>query len=396
MGCRPMHRCGGGRCERMNHTSRIVNIAAAALVTLAGGTAALGQNSDAGAPGGGSLGGVRAPMAPRISGLGGVRAEIPPATGVSRGGSLLNRTGTLLPPAPPVYRPGPGPRPRYPVQIPTARPDLDGQPIHVGPGYVARPPQITDSTGVVIDGHARGDHWNLRFHLGSGYTYSPWWRPWTYPTYRYDDYYGYGGYYGRWWYPWTNYSYGYSTPLVYGPVDPYVLTGVSPAAVYAAAYNAQTAQQQAQPAREPTPLEKADAMLMYGDSKGAIDAYRRYLDAVPDDAPVMRSLAVALLDQKRFDEAVAVLAMAYEKQPRLARTPIDPALFGDAAGLRRRLNAAVTYANRVNSGSAWLLVAALMQCEGREDVALRIVERARAAGLADPIAVQMADVLKRK
>ena len=343
------------------------------------------------------MGGVRAPMAPRMS-LGGVRAQVPSPIGISRKGTLLNRNGSLLPPAPRVDRGGYGygPRPR-PHTIPTGRPDIDGRPIHVGPGYVGNPGHINNDTGVVIDGKAHGDHWNLKFHLGSGYTYSPWYRPWQYPNYGWDDCY-YRPNYSYWNYPWLNWGYGYnsyySTPIVTGPVDPYVMTGVNPAAVYAAAYNAQAAQQ-AQPQREPTPLEKADAMLMYGETKAASEAYRKYLEDAPDDAAAMRSLAIALLDLRRFDEAVAVMAMAYEKQPRLARTPIDPALFGGPSGLRSRVNAAVTYANRVNSGSAWLMVAALMQSEGRDEVAVRMIERAKLAGLSDLIASQMADVLKK-
>lgn len=366
---------------------------AAIVASLVCGAAALAQPSE-------STGGVRAPLAPRMS-LGGVKSQAPGPTGVGRGGTLLNRTGTLLPPSPPrspspspsPYRPGhsAGPRPTY--AIPTARPDLDGRPIHIGPGYVANPGNISSSTGVVIDANARGDHWNLKFHLGSGYTYSPWWKPWQCPTYRWNDCY-YPGSYCNWWYPYSSYSsYSYYTPIVYGQPDPYVLTGVNPAAVYAAAYNAQMQTAQQPPQREPTELEKADAMLMYGESKAAAQAYRKYLEAVPDDAAAMRSLAIALLGQRRFDEAVAVMAMAYDKQPRLARTPIDAALFGDAASLRRQLNSAVTYANRVNSGSAWLLVAALMQAEGREDVAARIAARAREAGLSEPIATELADVL---
>lgn len=370
------------------HATRV-----AAVVLLAAAGTASAQHR--GGPQGGGHGGPHAaPATPPSTVSYGVKAKIPGPIGISRKGTLLNRTGTLLPPPPPtVSRPGGiGPRPRPTYTIPTARPDTDGRPIHVGPGYVGSPGEITSGTGVVVDGHARGDHWNLKFHLGSGYTYSPWWKPWHTPTYRWNDCY-YPGY-SSWWYPYYGYSsYSYSTPLVYGQPDPYVIYGVNPAAVYAAALQAQSSQA-AQPAREPTALERADALLMYGDSKAAVEAYRKYLEDVPDDAAAMRSLAIGLLGVRRFDEAVAVMAMAYEKQPRLARTPIDPALFGDSGGLRRQLNSAVAYANRVNSGSAWLLVAALMQAEGREDVALRMVVRAREAGLAEPVANELADVLR--
>lgn len=371
----------------------------AAAVAIATAGMAYGQHGGRGHHGGPQP----APQAtPPSSTSFGVKAKIPGPIGISRKGTLLNRTGTLLPPAPTVSRSGGGSgygygypaRPRPHHTYPTARPDLDGRPIHIGPGYVGNPGHITSGTGVVIDGKARGDHWNLRFHLGSGYTYSPWWKPWQYPNYRWNDYY-YPAYYGNWIYPSYGYSSSsYSTPLVYGQPDPYVISGINPAAVYAAALSAQAAQT-AQPPREPTPLEKADALLLYGEPKASAEAYRKYLEDAPDDASAMRSLAIALLQLRRFDEAVAVMAMAYDKQPRLARTPIDPAFFGDAAGLRKSLNSAVNYANRVNSGSAWLLVAALMQAEGRDDVALRMTERARAAGLAEPVATQLADVLRR-
>lgn len=366
----------------------------AAVVALSVSGAAYGQQHRGGGPGGGRGGAPSAPPATPSSVSFGVKAKIPGPIGISRKGTLLNRTGTLLPTPPPsVSRPGGyGPRPRPTYSIPTGRPDLDGRPVHLGPGYVANPGDITSNTGVVIDGKAHGDHWNLKFHLGSGYTYSPWWKPWHYPTYRWNDCY-YPNY-GNWWYPYYGYSsYSYAAPLVYGQPDPYVMYGVNPSAVYAAALNAQ-ANQPSQPTREPTALEKADALLMYGQSKAAVDAYRKYLEDVPDDAAAMRSLAIGLQSIRRFDEAIAVMAMAYEKQPRLARTPIDPAMFGDSAGLRRQLNAAVSYANRVNCGSAWLFVAVLMQAEGREDVARRMVTRARESGLAEPIASELADVLR--
>jgi len=376
-------------------TVRIL-LASLTLAACAGGVAS-GQTE--------SQGGVRAPLAPPIPSVQGVKSKVAPPTGISRSGTLLNRTGTLLPPAPTVSRPR-GLTPRPGPTFPTARPDRDGRPIHIGNGYVARPPLITDRTGLVIEGSAADDHFNLRFHLGSGYTYSPYWRPWHYDR-SHGDHAGYSpghhSSHSSLWYPWRSYSYGsyyrtaYPAPLVYGVTDPYVLTGVNPAAMYASMYNAQAAQAaaSAQPAREPTPLEQADAMLAYGESRAAVEAYRKYLDDAPDDAAAMRSLAVGLLDLRRFDEAVAVMVMAYERQPRLARTPLGPEALGGSAELRRRVTSSVAYANRVNSASAWLLVAALMQAEGRDDVALRMVERARVSGLAEPVAAEFGAVLKK-
>ena len=178
-------------------------------------------------------------------------------------------------------------------------------------------------------------------------------------------------------------------------MDPYIATGVNPAAIYAAAYAAMNPAPAAPAVREPTPLERADALLMYGEPKAAAEAYRKYLEDAPGDAAPMRSLAVALLQQRRFDEAVAVMAMAYEREPRLARTAIDPLFFEDSANLRKSVNAMVTYANRVNSASSWMTVATLMQAEERDDVALRMIERAKDLGLSATVVDQFTDVLKK-
>ena len=190
----------------MHQQTRTVRTLLASL-TLATCGAAIGQTE--------SEGGVRAPLAPPIPSVQGVKAQVPPPSGISRKGTLLNRTGTLLPPSPQPPRSGErGHQHRPMLTFPTARPDRDGRPIRIGNGYIGRPPLVTDQTGVVIDGNARGDHFNLRFHLGSGYTYVPHWRPWHYDRdhYRWDDHadHAHGSHrsHSSWWYPWRSYGYG--------------------------------------------------------------------------------------------------------------------------------------------------------------------------------------------
>lgn len=341
-----------------------------------------------------SEGGVPAPMAPRIPSVQGVKSKAPSPIGVGRKGTLLNRTGTLLPPSAAQPRTGD-----------TAAWRQSYVPVDSGgssrwytsdSGYTARAYAAyrRNDSGLTVDGSYNGDRFNLRFHVGSGYTVYPWWRSYRYPCYS-------GCYtYGRYVWPW-GYSYSYGRryyddyydyrPVVYGQIDPFIMSGVASQAILAA-----LAERAVNPPREPTVLERADALLASGQARAAAEAYRKYLDDVPDDAAVMRSLALALMADRRFDESVAVLAMAYQKSPRLARTPVDAALIADdAASLRRRVNSAVGYANRVRSGSAWLLAAVLVQAEGRDDVALSMVERGREQGLHADVATELAAVLKR-
>lgn len=369
--------------------NNVVSLATVALLAV-GGTAGVGLAQAQ------STGGVPAPLAPPIPSVQGVKSKAPSPIGIGRKGTLLNRNGTLLPPAPARRSFTPSPLPRPIVTVPS-----DGlrRRVDVGPGYIGVPTIGHSGSGLTVDGRYDDDKFNLRFHIGSGYTVYPWWKPWNYDrhAHRRRHHHHLDGYT----YPWIsgfnyrnyydNYDYYENRPIVYGQIDPFVMyTAALQAAKSAAAV------QQLASVREPTPLERADALLAMGETSRAVEGYRKYLEDVPDDANVMRSLAIALMEDRRLDEAVSVLALAYEKNPRLARTPIDAGLFAaDAADLRRRVNSAVSYANRVRSGSAWLLAAALVQAEGRDAVALSMVDRARGMGLAAPVADELTAVLKR-
>lgn len=150
-----------------------------------------------------------------------------------------------------------------------------------------------------------------------------------------------------------------------------------------------TSQAQTSPAAPPAPPrelsdeEKADEALADGDADAAARRYSDLLQVSPSDAMLQRKLAVAMLDQKKPVEGVAVMAQAYAVRPELALKPLEGVFLGDSGQQRRRLNAAVTYAHSVDSASAWLVVMALMQGEGRDDVAANMLPRAEAEGL-DP------------
>src|SRR5690606_7129054 len=105
----------------------------------------------------------------------------------------------------------------------------------------------------------------------------------------------------------------------------------------------------AEPARELTTLEYADILLAEGQAERAAEVYQDHLRESPDDAEAQRSLAVALLEAGRPQQAVAVAAMAYDTDPTLAMRPIPRRLFDGPMDLRRALNSAVGHANRVNT-----------------------------------------------
>jgi hypothetical protein len=53
----------------------------------------------------------------------------------------------------------------------------------------------------------------------------------------------------------------------------------------------------------------------------------------------------------------------------------------ESARLRELVVKSVRYANRMNTGSAWLMVTILMQAEGRNDLALTNLAKAESVGL---------------
>ena len=204
----------------------------------------------------------------------------------------------------------------------------------------------------LIDHHvARADHFPSVHgypHL-SNYAYYGW----RYPSYGYGLY---NSYYGA-----IDGSYYQTLPSTY-------------------AYPAPQAQSP-QPTVPLTDDEQAAQELGAGDASDAIDLYRSFLRDNPDDAPAMRGLALALLADSRFKEGVAMMAMAYRTDPPLADEAIDAKLFESEKDLRGQVRRCVIHANRTGLASAWLTVAVLMQAEDRDERALKMLQRARDAGL---------------
>ncbi len=337
----------------MHHT----RLAAVLLATLVGSAAAQSSSGGSSEGAGGASGqparqpsGVRAPAntvrAPannvRSPG-GGVRA---PGGGVrAPGGGVRAPGGGVRAPGGGVRAPG---RPTYLIPPP----NTNQTPPNNGGGGGGWDPG--DGYGGGHDGHHHDDNGHCRIV----YTY-----PWNWWGWGWGSYGGWG-----WWVIPDAY-----TGTVNGPAGVEMTDG-----------------REAEPAEPPTPIEAARAWMAYGGFEEAVEWYRIYLNENSGDTRVMREYAAALLESGRPVDAVAMMGYAYSIEPGLANEAMPEALWGDSP-MRLRVSVvdAVNFGHRSPSGNAWLLVAVLMQAEGRDLVALKMVERAVDQGLSSEVADRM-------
>ncbi len=182
----------------------------------------------------------------------------------------------------------------------------------------------------------------------------------TYPSRRW----GWPGYSGSQWY--------------WGPIDG------QPSAAYQAPATDSSA-------GEPAPVQLSGvelgmALLRAGDLARAIAELRDHLDADPEDYHAMRVLGAALIENRETGDGFAMIRLAYGSDPALGGERLDGRLFASAKRLRDAVRIAVKAAHREPSSSAWLAVVVLMQAEGRDDVALKMLERAKDNYLSEEIA----------
>lgn len=214
---------------------------------------------------------------------------------------------------------------------------------------------------------------------------------------------------------WYGSSYGYSSnpycecygydgydPYRYG-IDGRIVRGGQASLTYSTALKMSQQSGSSRPAPSPaveplTDLERARLALELGENAESIRRYRAYLTderaAGGDDFAAAAELAVALLSAGRRDDAVAMIRLAYSSDPGLAVAAVSQRLDFPAARWRELVVEAVRHANRRGSPASWLAVGVLMQAEGRDDVALRMVERARDLGLSEAIVTPMAAALR--
>ena len=234
-----------------------------------------------------------------------------------------------------------------------------------------------------IDGTVRGlyqgNDFRLGFTLGNNF-----------PTINYRSDYSYGKYpqrlyrsfysaYEDWDRARTSYCYD----------NPYMIVGSDRSYVVDPRLTAQT-DAAGVAVRELTPLEKAEFALRSGDAGEATKQLKQHLKDSPDDAGVERLLAMALLDDRKVDQGVAVMLHAYMKQPQLAADALEPRLLsGGELEHRHRFTTVMDYANRVKTGASYFAASVLAQSEGRFDVAGKMLDKAIAAGLDKKVAEEM-------
>jgi len=143
-------------------------------------------------------------------------------------------------------------------------------------------------------------------------------------------------------------------------------------------------------------VERANLALASGYVEDATRVFREHLVAQPDDATSMRGLALSLLYERDLQRGTAMMLSAYQADPSLAIRQIQAGWLPDAGGgLRDRVTETVNFAHRTKRPEAWLAVLVLMQAEGRPEVALKNLDKAREAGLDPTILAQLEAALQR-
>ncbi|CAG1004914.1 hypothetical protein PHYC_03181 [Phycisphaerales bacterium] len=269
-------------------------------------------------------------------------------------------------------------------------------PRHCPPRPIPCPPRpcttvTTSGSGLTVDGQYTGEKWNVGFHVGgptfSSTTCGDTVSTCAQPLNCFPVAYGtpYWPRYGSYW------NTGIDSVVLYrdrGPLDPQFFQE-QPLAQPAAP-------QTAQPTEPPTSLDVGIASIQSRSFDEGVSALRRHLRESPDDARAMRALALALIETKDLDDAAAVMRQAYRTDPKLADEPIvPPSLAYTDRRFRDLVNRAVTHAHKINSASSWLLVCTLMHAEGRNDVALAQLDKAKKVGLEPETYDALAVELKR-
>lgn len=122
----------------------------------------------------------------------------------------------------------------------------------------------------------------------------------------------------------------------------------------------------------------------------AAEVLREHLAQDAGDTDARRALGYALLLSRQARAGIGALSAAYLADPALASAPLDL----DAVGITQRqvrdlAGQVVTLANRTKSPDTYVAAAALMQARERPDLALKMVDQARAAGLEPETAAQL-------
>lgn len=137
-----------------------------------------------------------------------------------------------------------------------------------------------------------------------------------------------------------------------------------------------------QPTEPPEPIEVARVALVIGDLEVAEQQYREHLAENPDDSAALREFALVMFEAERTEDGFAALRKAYRDDPDLAGDPLDLRDFGfDGERTRRLMTKISPIANRLKTSSGWLSLAAVLQWQGKDRAAVRMLDRAEDIGL---------------
>jgi hypothetical protein len=144
-------------------------------------------------------------------------------------------------------------------------------------------------------------------------------------------------------------------------------------------------------------LEVARLEMSVGDPEIAVDAYRAHLSEYPNDWIAVRELGIAKIRVGNRGDGAALVNYAYAMEPELAKSVVPTSIFADSErALRDAVVSVVGWGNRNPSPSAWLSVAVLMQAEGRNGPALKMIDRAAGYGLDPMVVTEMRAALIRR
>jgi tetratricopeptide (TPR) repeat protein len=193
-----------------------------------------------------------------------------------------------------------------------------------------------------------------------------------------------GGTYNN--YPRYGYGYGYGW---YPPGNTYYRSGQSMAnstsgwgTLSQPNAGSSATQAPAKPAEPPTAIEVARVSMALGNLDSAEEQYRKHLKENPGDSQALREFALVMFDAERPEEGFAAMRKAYRDDPELASKLLNLRAYGfDGPRIRRLMGKISPAANRIKSSSGWLALAVVLQGQGKDRAARRMLDKAEALGL---------------
>jgi hypothetical protein len=137
----------------------------------------------------------------------------------------------------------------------------------------------------------------------------------------------------------------------------------------------------ANPDSELPEIERAERAMRAGDWKAAITLYRDHIALAPSDAGSLRLIGIALVLEGKVNEGVLSIVLAHQREPELGRKAMDLDVVRNESDVARATSAIMNHAMRVKTAEAMLAAAVVKHATDAKSVAVRMLDRAKAAGL---------------